>query len=224
MKRLFLALALLFAGLFFSFQSSLANKLLPDNPSAIFKYWGESRFKFTNRGVGYDAPSNGKEDPPNNLATIQYDPEFGNRLDIMAFDVNSPPAQPLRTALLITVHMGDKELEKRAYPIISSEESGECKLKKFVGCSPYAIGIISPHKYADNFANKEYTLANSLSSVSGEVLITDFYLGQFVYGMAEGTISGYFSYDGYSLVSKKENPGSASGTFENVRVVAQKRE
>lgn len=37
--------------------------------------------------------------------------------------------------------------------------------------------------------------------------------------MAEGTISGSFQYEGFSNERFELNPGSASGKFENVKVV-----
>lgn len=221
-KGLYILIILLAGGVSCS-ESSTSEPSLPDGSSDNFKHEGDAPFKFTNRGIEYDARSNGKEDPLNNVATLQYDPEYGNRLDISAFDADAPAGLSFITGLLITVYLGDGEMKKGSYRFAPDVELIDCKERKFEGCVPISNGTIVPYKHEEPTVGETYSLENALHSVSGELEITEFRLGNFVLGFAEGTISGKFFFDGYSLESSQENPGSASGKFENVKVLAQKR-
>lgn len=205
-------------------DSASPDKPLFDDTSSTYKHKGDSHFKFTNRGIEYDARSKEKEDPANNAAILFYDAENGNKMSISALDADVSPNQSFRTGLLINIYLGQDEMKKGTYRFASEKEVIDCKARKFDGCNALCAGTIVPYTpHQDSYYDSEYTLTNALSSVSGELEITEFHLGKFSLGMAEGTISGKFFFDGYALESHQTFSGSASGKFETVKVTAQNR-
>lgn len=219
MKKL-MYLAFIFGVGFISCSKTSA----PDS-SGNFKYTGDSYFRFTNRGIEYDASSKGNEVDPNNVASLLYgNSEDGNTLSIRAFDANAPKGQTFKTTLNIIVYLQKGQMKEGIYNFISNEETGNCIHNGFAGCSIFCHGVIVPYKdYKEGYNDLEYTLRNSLNSTTGKLEITEFRLGEFKLGTAEGTMSGNFTFSGYSNAGSTENPGSASGRFENVKVIALKR-
>lgn len=221
MKRflyIFILMAPVTMGVVAYSQSSLTDVERYEQDSSLygFRYVGESTFKFINRGVNYDA-RNVNDNDPNNLAMLHYgEVSNGNILVLYAFDADVPERdRDAAAGLRIQLYLGDKELKIGTYPFGSYTEFQTCESQGFKGCTPITVGSFSLVGPSYDY---DFMIENALSSVSGELEITDFQLGKFIAGMTKGTISGKFSFKGYSDEYQKENPGTASGVFENVKL------
>lgn len=148
-------------------KSPSADHALPDF-SGVYKHQGETYFKFTNRGIEYDGRTNERDDPLNSMAIINKNTDKGHKVSISALDADAPKGQTVKTGMLITIYLGENELKKGTYPIVSDRMTRDCIDREFKGCNIISHVGISPHIVDENgITDVEYNAENLLNSFSG---------------------------------------------------------
>ena len=209
MKRLFLLPLLLIT--IFLLPNCKKQQTNNDDPTDSTNVGTDDKFgsfTFTARGENVIC------DPTQNSAVFDHNFHGVNYLTIYGIN-DKEPKNHMYQISIDAILKG--ELQKGKFNFVTAKPFFDC-YNNNEGCDMICNGGSLPNgdPNTDNQASNK-----ALLSTGGTMNITKFNVGKYVNGSATGHISGTFTFNGTEFGEFGQNPGSASGKFDDIPLLVQ---